>query len=89
MTGPKFFQTGTGKQFYDRTMPKIARALDEIAKSMTRRDIMLCGMDDVDEVVDRLGHLMVAHGWEVISSTFAPENDDIVLRFRIKRSGKP
>jgi len=85
--GIEFFQTIMGKQFYDATMPKIARALDEIAKSMTRRDIMLCGMDDVDEVVDRVGSFMVAHGWTVISSTWAPEDDgDVVLRFRIKRT---
>lgn len=82
----EFHETKMGRQFYDGTMPAIARALDDIAKMLTKRDVMLCGMDGVDELVDRMGHFAVAHGWTVISSTFAPEDDgDIVLRFRIQR----
>lgn len=34
MTGPEFFQTAMGRQFYDGTMPEIAKALRRIATAM-------------------------------------------------------
>jgi hypothetical protein len=32
--GPQFFETGMGKKYYDGTMPRIAKALEEIAKKI-------------------------------------------------------
>lgn len=34
MSGPSFFQTLMGRQFIDGTMPRIARALEQIAERL-------------------------------------------------------
>ena len=34
MSFPEFFQTGMGKKYYESTLPRIATALEKIAKSM-------------------------------------------------------
>lgn len=36
MTGPKFFQTGMGRKFYESTAPKVAEALERIAAVLER-----------------------------------------------------
>jgi hypothetical protein len=36
--GPEFFQTVMGHQFYEGTMPRIAKALEKIAASLDKKD---------------------------------------------------
>ena len=36
MSGPEFFQTPMGQQFYTSTMPRIAKALEQIVKHQER-----------------------------------------------------
>ena len=38
MQGPQFYSTRLGKEFYLRTMPSIARALERIAESLERQE---------------------------------------------------
>jgi hypothetical protein len=37
---PEFFQTVMGQRFYEGTMPRIAKALEEIAKELKRANDM-------------------------------------------------
>jgi len=39
MSEPEFFQTRMGKTYYDHTLPRIADALETIAKVLTSRDL--------------------------------------------------
>jgi len=41
MSGPEFFQTGMGHQYYQDTMPRIARALEKIAEEMEKEANLL------------------------------------------------
>jgi len=34
--GPQFFETRMGQQFYDRTLPQIAKALERIAAALEK-----------------------------------------------------
>lgn len=40
MSGPQFFETKMGRQFYDGTMPRIAKALESIATELEYRDLV-------------------------------------------------
>ena len=52
MNEPRFFQTLMGRRFYEDTMPRIARSLEEISKRMTQARAFESG----DEVlVDGVG----------------------------------
>jgi hypothetical protein len=44
--GPKFFETKMGHQFYDGTMPRIAKALERIATAMEKQQQKAHEADD-------------------------------------------
>lgn len=81
----ELFQTVMGKQFYDRTMPSIARSLDRLANMLERRDQMVSPMVDVDEIVERTTSFLKAHGVKVESSSTAPGEKNMMIGFIIKR----
>jgi len=36
--GPEFFQTRMGQTFYEGTVPKMARAIEDVAKELKRQN---------------------------------------------------
>jgi hypothetical protein len=41
MAGPKFFQTGMGRAFYERDIPRLVTALESIADKLDRINELL------------------------------------------------
>jgi hypothetical protein len=52
--GPEFFQTVMGKQFYDGTMPRIAKALERIADAMEKQQEPLAAAPELQSAVAEL-----------------------------------
>ena len=36
MTGPEFFRTAMGRQYYERTLPEMARQMERVADALER-----------------------------------------------------
>jgi len=45
MSGPEFFQTQMGRQFYENTMPEIVKALNRIATAMEKKRLKISGTE--------------------------------------------
>jgi len=52
MSGPEFFQTGMGRRFYEHDVPRMADALESIAKELKRANDLKD--KERDEEVDRI-----------------------------------
>jgi hypothetical protein len=70
MSGPSFFQTLMGRQFFDATMPRLAKALERIAERLEQppaapRVVVVVtdgGAEGVARVVEALRNAGIAAG---------------------------
>jgi hypothetical protein len=72
--GPEFFQTPMGRQFYDGTMPRIAKALDRVAAALEKQltpDVVAAIVRELDgtewsaDTVDAIAGILRRAGYTV------------------------
>jgi len=49
MSGPQFFETGMGRKFYEGTVPRLARAVEKVAKELETMNRYIQEAKELDE----------------------------------------
>jgi hypothetical protein len=58
MSGPQFFETVMGRQFYDGTMPRLARAVEQLVKVLEHEALLRAKLTIGAEALDRAARLL-------------------------------
>jgi len=88
MSGPQFFETGMGKKYYDGTMPRIAKALEAIAKSLETKahiEELEKQNKDYDLLVAELVDMIHDHdtAWDNEEDSVKEEHAGLIARTRV------
>jgi len=64
MSGPQFFETRMGQHFYDHTVPRIADALEQIAKALVVQKPKPAPLSnaDIEQIVEAIEHFVIGPG---------------------------